>query len=104
FPASLDCLKPRHLFVSFGQSSGTIPPFNMAILSQKGSLYATRPTLFTYIGSRSDLEESASALFGVVKKNVVTVKINQRYPLADAGRAHADLEGRRTTGTTVLIP
>jgi NADPH:quinone reductase len=104
FPASLDCLKPRSLFVSFGQASGPIPPFNMAILAQKGSLYATRPTIFTYISKREDLEASAAALFDVVGKGIVKVEVNGRYPLSEAGRAHADLESRRTTGTNVLIP
>ncbi|MGB3387014.1 MAG: quinone oxidoreductase [Pseudaminobacter sp.] len=104
FPGSLDCLRPRGMFVSFGQSSGPIPPFNLALLSQKGSLYATRPTLFTYVASRQDLETAAKALFDVVANGVVTVRINQRYALKDAARAHADLEGRRTTGTTILIP
>src|SRR5262245_59017314 len=104
FPGSLDCLKPRSLFVSFGQSSGSIPPFNMAILSQKGSLYATRPTIFSYIAKREELDASAAALFDVVGKGIVKAEVNGRYPLAEAGRAHADLEGRRTTGTNVLIP
>lgn len=104
FPASLDCLKPRGLFVSFGQSSGPIPPFNLGILSQKGSLYATRPTLFAYVASRSDLEASANALFDVVGRGIVTVEVNQRYALKDAAVAHADLEGRRTTGTSILLP
>ena len=104
FPGSLDCLKPRGMFVSFGQSSGPIPPFNMAILSQKGSLYATRPTLFTYIAARRDLEAAAEALFDVLATGVVQVRINQRYPLSEAARAHADLEGRRTSGTTILLP
>ena len=104
FPASLDCLRPLGLFVSFGQSSGPIPPFNMAILSQKGSLFATRPTIFSYIARRSDLEALAAALFDVVDKGIVKVEINQRYALADVARAHADLEGRRTTGASVLIP
>lgn len=104
FPASLDCLKPRGLFASFGQSSGPIPPFSISILAQKGSLYATRPTLFTYIAKRADLDESAGALFDVIRNGVVAVQINQRYPLAEAARAHGDLEGRRTTGATVLVP
>lgn len=104
FPASLDCLRLRGMFVSFGQSSGPIPPFNMAILSQKGSLYATRPTLFQYIATRAELEASANALFDVVKSGDVKIRVNQRYALADAAKAHADLEGRKTTGTTVLIP
>ena len=104
FPASLDCLKTRGMFVSFGQSSGPIPPFNLAILSQKGSLFATRPTLFAYIASREELEESASALFDVVGSGAVSIRINQRYKLSEAAKAHADLEGRKTTGTTVLLP
>ncbi|PWJ85706.1 NADPH:quinone reductase-like Zn-dependent oxidoreductase [Pseudaminobacter salicylatoxidans] len=104
FPGSLDCLRPRGMFVSFGQSSGPIPPFNMALLSQKGSLYATRPTLFTYTSRREDLEASANALFDVVSRSVVTVQINQRYPLGEVAQAHRDLEGRKTTGTTILIP
>ncbi len=104
FPGSLDCLRPRGLFVSFGQSSGPIPPFNMALLSQKGSLFATRPTLFTYIAKREELEASAAALFDVVSSGAVDVKINQRYALKDATKAHADLEGRHTTGTSILIP
>jgi NADPH2:quinone reductase len=104
FPGSLDCLRPRGMFVSFGQSSGPIPPVNLAILSQKGSLYATRPTLFAYVATRADLEASANALFDVVGKGIVTVEVNQRYALKDAAQAHADLEGRRTTGTSILLP
>lgn len=104
YMGSLDCLKPLGMFVTFGQSSGPIPPFNLALLSQKGSLFATRPTLFNYIAKRDDLEKTAGALFDVVKSGVVKIEINQTYPLADVARAHADLEGRRTTGTTVLIP
>ncbi|MCY0094931.1 quinone oxidoreductase family protein [Hoeflea ulvae] len=104
FPGSLDCLRPRGLWASFGQSSGPIEPFNIGILAQKGSLFATRPTLFTYIASRDDLVASANALFDVVSRGVVKIGINQRYPLAEAARAHADLEARQTTGTTVLTP
>jgi NADPH2:quinone reductase len=104
FPGSLDCLKPLGMFVSFGQSSGPIPPFSISLLAQKGSLFATRPTLFLYIAKRADLEASAAALFDVVKKGIVKVEINQRHKLSDAANAHADLEGRRTTGTTLLIP
>lgn len=104
FPASLDCLRPLGTFVSFGQSSGQIPPFNLSILSQKGSLFATRPTLFVYIARREDLEKSAAALFDVVLSGAVKIKINQRYSLKDAAKAHADLEGRKTTGTTILVP
>ena len=104
FPGSLDCLRPLGMFVSFGQSSGVVPPFSINILAQKGSLFATRPTLFTYIAGRKDLEEAARELFAVVESGAVKVVVNQRYPLAEAARAHEDLEARRTTGTTVLIP
>ncbi|BCH32837.1 quinone oxidoreductase [Mesorhizobium sp. L-8-10] len=104
FPGSLDCLKPLGIFVSFGQSSGPIPPFNMALLSQKGSLYATRPTLFTYIAKRTDLEAGAKALFDLVAAGVIDVRINQRYALKDAAKAHTDLEARKTSGATILIP
>jgi NADPH2:quinone reductase len=104
FPGSLDCLRPFGMFVSFGQSSGPIPPFNLALLSQKGSLYATRPTLFGYNQQREALEESARALFEVVAKGAVRIEINQRYALKDAGRAHADLQARKTTGTSILLP
>lgn len=104
FQGSLDCLKTRGMFVSFGQSSGPIPPFAISILSQKGSLYMTRPTLFTYVAKREDLEASANALFDVVSSGKVKIAINQTYVLRDAGKAHADLESRNTTGTSVLIP
>lgn len=104
FPQSLDCLKPRGLFVAFGQSSGPIENFTMAMLSQRGSLFATRPTLFTYIATPDELRESANALFAVVQSNKVRININQTYPLRDVGRAHTDLEERKTTGTTLLIP
>ncbi|HMM65128.1 MAG TPA: quinone oxidoreductase [Mesorhizobium sp.] len=104
FPGSLDCLRPRGLFVSFGQSSGPIPPFDITVLARKGSLFATRPSLFAYNARREDLEASAAALFDVVLSGAVEIRIGQRYDLAEAGRAHADLEGRRTTGATVLVP
>ena len=104
FPGSLDCLRPRGMWVSFGQSSGPVEPIAIGMLSKKGSIYATRPTLFTYIASREELEESAAALFDVIERGVVKIDINQRYKLADARQAHLDLEGRKTTGTTVLIP
>lgn len=102
FPASLDCLKRRGLFVSFGQSSGTIQNFDLALLNQKGSLYATRPSLFGYTATRGELEASAGALFDVVQSGAVKVRIDQRYPVEDAGRAHRDLEARRTTGISIL--
>ncbi|TIQ40923.1 MAG: quinone oxidoreductase [Mesorhizobium sp.] len=104
FPASLDCLRPLGMFVSFGQSSGPIPPFSMSLLAQKGSLYATRPTLFVYNARREDLVASAEALFDVVLSGAVEIKINQRFALKDAAQAQSDLEGRKTTGTTILIP
>ncbi len=104
FPGSLDCIRPMGMFVSFGQSSGPLPPFNLGILSQKGSLFATRPTLFTYVAERSELETAASELFDIVASGTVKIEINQRYKLSDAAQAHTDLEGRRTTGVTVLVP
>ncbi len=104
YPGSLDCLKPRGLWVSFGQSSGPIHDFNLALLAQKGSLFATRPTLFSYIATREQLEKTSGDLFDVVSKGIVKIAVNQEYRLADAVQAHTDLEGRKTTGTTVLIP
>ena len=104
FPGSLDCLRPLGMFVSFGQSSGAIPPFPINLLAQKGSLFASRPTLFTYTASRTDLEASAAALFDIVASGKVKIEIKQRYKLADVARAHADLEGRRTSGASILIP
>lgn len=104
FPHSLDCLKPRGMWVSFGQSSGAIEPFNLAILAQKGSLFATRPTLFAYIATPAELAACANSLFDVVRGNKVRININQTYPLKDAARAHTDLETRKTSGTTLLIP
>jgi NADPH2:quinone reductase len=104
FEGSLDCLRPLGLLALFGQSSGPVPPFNLGILAQKGSLYVTRPTLFVYNARREDMEASAAALFDVVSKGVIDIRINQRYALKDAAKAHADLEGRRTTGTTILVP
>ena len=104
FAGSLDCLRPLGMLVSFGQSSSPIPPFNLAVLSQKGSLFLTRPTLFSYIAKRRELESLSAALFDVVAKGIVDVKINQRFALADAGKAHEALEARKTTGTTILVP
>lgn len=104
FPQSLDCLKSRGLWVTFGQSSGPVENFNLAILNQKGSLFATRPSLFAYIGTPEELRASAKALFAVVQSSKVRINIHQTYPLSDAGRAHTDLETRKTSGTTLLIP
>lgn len=102
YPGSLDCLRPMGLWVSFGQASGPIEDFNLGVLAQKGSLFATRPTLFSYVAKRADLEETASELFDMVANGHVRIPINQTYPLSEAARAHADLEGRRTTGATVF--
>jgi NADPH2:quinone reductase len=104
FAGSLDCLRPLGMMVSFGQSSGAVPPFSVNILSQKGSLFLTRPTLFTYTATRAGLEECAASLFDAVSRGIVKIEVNQRYPLKDAAQAHRDLEGRRTTGATVLLP
>ena len=104
FDASLDCLAPLGMLVSFGQSSGKIPPVDLGILSQKGSLYVTRPTLMTYTAARSDLLAAANELFEVVTSGTVKIEIHQRLPLRDAPEAHRALEGRRTTGSTLLLP
>lgn len=104
FEQSLDCLAPFGMLVSFGQSSGKIPPVDLGILSQKGSLYVTRPTLVTYTAQRADLVASANELFEVVQSGAVRIQVNQRFPLRDAAEAHRALEGRRTTGSTVLLP
>jgi NADPH2:quinone reductase len=101
---SLDCLVPRGLLVSFGQASGMAPPLDIALLSAKGSLFLTRPTLMTYTATREDLVASASALFDVVRRGEVKVEIRRTYPLRDAADAHGDLEGRRTLGSSILIP
>jgi NADPH2:quinone reductase len=104
FDASLDCLAPRGMLVSFGQSSGLVPPFSINVLAQKGSLFVTRPSLAHYTATRDDLLESARELFEVVERGAVKIEVNQTYPLRDARRAHEDLEARRTTGSTVLVP
>ena len=104
FPASLDCLKPLGLFVTFGNASGPIDAFNAGILAAKGSLYMTRPTLNTYTAARADLVETANDLFDVVKKGAVKIAVNHTYPLKEAAQAHRDLEGRKTTGSIVLLP
>jgi NADPH:quinone reductase len=101
---SLDCLRPRGLMVSFGNASGAVPPVNLGILSSKGSLYVTRPTLATHIASRADLVERANSLFDMVKSGKVKIETTGRYKLADAAQAHRDLEGRKTTGSVVLQP
>lgn len=103
FEGSLDCLQKRGLLVSFGNASGPVGPFAPGILTQKGSLYVTRPSLFDYIATRKELEANARDLIHLVKTGVVKIKINQAYPLKDAAKAHRDLENRRTTGSTVLL-
>lgn len=104
YPASLDCLKPRGLWVSFGNASGAITNFDLLALSQKGSLYATRPTLATHVAARADLLATANDLFEMVIKGAVKIPVHQTYALKDAERAHRDLEARATTGSTLLLP
>jgi NADPH:quinone reductase len=104
FPGSLDCIRPLGMFVSFGSSSGQIDAFNINILQQKGSLFATRPTLNTYTAKREDLLKTANDLFDKVGSGAVKIPINQKYPLKDAKKAHQDLEGRETTGSSILVP
>jgi NADPH2:quinone reductase len=104
FPGSLDCLKPLGLWVSFGQASGPVPDFKITLLSQKGSLYATRPSIANYTATRKDLVATANDLFEVVGSGKVKIAVNQTYPLAEAARAHRDLQARLTTGSTVLLP
>ena len=104
FPASLDCIKPMGMFVSYGSASGPIKAFDINLLQFKGSLFATRPTLNTYNAKREALVESANALFDVVGKGGVKIPVNQKYALKDARKAHEDLEGRNTTGSSILVP
>ncbi|MBS7791242.1 quinone oxidoreductase [Roseococcus sp. SDR] len=104
FTASLDCLAPLGMMVSYGNASGAVPPIDIGILAAKGSLYLTRPTLGSYTMKRSDMEHVAAELFDVVKSGAVKLQINQRYALKDAAQAHRDLEARKTTGSTVLLP
>jgi NADPH2:quinone reductase len=104
FPASLDCIRPLGLFASYGSASGPIEAFNLNILTQKGSLFATRPTLNNYTATREDLLTTANDLFKVVGSGAVKIPVNQKYPLKEARKAHEDLEGRKTTGSSILIP
>jgi NADPH2:quinone reductase len=104
FPASLDCLSPRGMFVSFGNSSGPIAAFDILLLSQKGSLYVTRPTLVTYTAARPALLAMAAEMFELVKAGKIVSEARQTYPLKDAAQAHRDLEARKTTGSTLLLP
>jgi NADPH2:quinone reductase len=102
FSKSLDCLRPRGLMVSFGNASGPVDPISPLVLSQKGSLFLTRPTLFNYIATRPELEQSASELFEMVGAGKVKIEVRQRYPLSDAAEAHRALEARETSGSTVF--
>ena len=104
FMGSLDCLSPLGMMVSFGNASGAVPPVSIGILAQKGSLFLTRPTLATYAATTEDLTKAARELFSVVKSGKVKIAINQTYALRDAAQAHQDLESRKTTGSTVLLP
>ena len=104
FMKSLDCLQALGILVSFGQASGPVAPFDPGILAAKGSLYLTRPTLMTYTARREELLATAAELFDVVSSGAVVIEVNQTYPLREAAQAHRDLEARRTTGSTVLLP
>lgn len=104
FDASLECLRPLGTMVLFGQSSGNVPPLDLGVLAAKGSLYVTRPTILTYTAKREDLVAGAEELFDLVGRGVIRIRVNQTYALKDAAQAHIDLEARKTTGSTVLIP
>ena len=104
FMKSLDCLRPMGMMVSFGQSAGPVAPLDLSVLAAKGSLFLTRPSLMTYTAKREDLLAHAQDLFAVVRSGAVKIAINQSYPLAEAARAHRDLEARKTTGASILIP
>lgn len=104
FMASLDCLAPLGLMVSYGNASGPVGAVDVGLLAAKGSLFLTRPTIVTYTAKRADLEATAADLFDVVARGAVKVRVNQTFPLADAAEAHRALEARRTTGSTVLLP
>jgi NADPH2:quinone reductase len=103
FMRSLDCLRPLGTMVSYGQSSGAVPPFDILNLSTKGSLYVTRPTLLTFLADHDRFTRMAADLFDVVGAGAVKIDVQRRYPMAEAARAHADLEGRKTSGSSVLI-
>jgi NADPH2:quinone reductase len=104
FPASLDCLSPRGMFVSFGNSSGPVAAFNLGMLAAKGSLYATRPTLVNYAADRQSLNAMASELFAMVQAGMIKADVRQTFPLKDAADAHRALQARQTTGSTLLLP
>jgi NADPH2:quinone reductase len=104
FDRSLDCLAPLGLMASFGQSSGPVPPLPLGVLAQKGSLFLTRPTLGSYIAERAELLRASAELFELVGDGAIRVEVGQTYPLAEAARAHVDLESRKTVGSTLLLP
>jgi len=104
FSGSLDCLRPMGMMVTYGNASGPVPPLDLLTLTQKGSLFVTRPTLMNYTAKRSDLEALGGELFAVVAAGQVRIEVNQRYALKDAAAAHRDLEARKTTGSTIFIP
>ena len=104
FMGSLDSLRPLGMMVSYGNASGPVPPFDVLLLSQKGSLFVTRPTIVHYTAKRADLEALGAELFDVVASGKVRIEVNQTYPLKEAAQAHRDLEARRTTGSTILLP
>jgi NADPH2:quinone reductase len=104
FPASLDCLMPRGMYVNFGNASGAVPPFNLLLLSQKGSLYATRPTLAHHAKDRASLAAMAGEMFAMVESGKLRADIGQTFALPDAAEAHRALQGRQTTGATLLLP
>ena len=104
FSGSLECLAPRGMLVLFGQSSGVVPPLDPSRLAAGGSLFLTRPSLAHYVATREELVQSAGRLFDLVGRGAVRIDVGQTYPLRDAAQAHRDLEGRKTTGSTVLLP
>ena len=104
FMASLDCLSPRGLLVSFGNASGPVSAFNLGLLAARGSLYVTRPTLWAYVADAAEFKATVDDVVAMVKSGKVKIEVNQRYALQDAAQAHRDLEGRKTTGVTVLVP
>ena len=104
FMGSLDSLRPLGMMVSYGNASGPVPPFDLLLLSQKGSLFVTRPTIVNYTAKRADLEALGAELFDVVASGKVRIEVNQTYPLKEAAQAHRDLEARKTTGSTILLP
>ena len=104
FMASLDCLRPRGMMATFGNASGAVPPFDPLLLTQKGSLFLTRPKLADYTTKREELLALGDELFDVVQRGKVRIEVNQTYALADAASAHRDLEARKTTGSTIFLP